>query len=213
MIVSLSRSYTARPGAPTVDRVDLRIFHERFFSACMDCAFCYDTCCQYGATVEAPLVEAIHRQAEELEAYLGVPRQHWFVSEFQADADYPGGRYTRTRVVEGSCVFLNRTGRGCLLHRFCLDKGLDVHQLKPMACHMFPVLWEDGVLIPPLEVQDRTLICYGTGPTLYRSARGDLLYYFGPELVAELDGLESGQVPPPPEVVSRSLSLPLVAAG
>jgi Fe-S-cluster containining protein len=212
VIVNLSRPYTARDGTPTVDRVDVRIFRETFFSACMECSFCFDTCCQYGATVEAPMAEEILRQAGELEQYLGVPRERWFEPEFKTDPSYPGGKYTRTRVVDGSCVFLNRTGRGCLLHRFCLEKGVEVHQLKPMACHLFPVLWDEGVLIVPLEVQDRSLVCLGAGPTLYRSARGDLGYYFGPELVAELDALESQHGRPPASPTSSLvISLPVLA--
>jgi Fe-S-cluster containining protein len=212
MIVDLSRPYTARGGTPTVDRVNVRIFQATFFSACMECSFCFDTCCQYGATVEAPMAEELLRSADELERYLGVPREQWFENWFKPDADYPGGKYTRTRVVDGACVFLNRTGRGCLLHRFCLERGVEVHQLKPMACHMFPVLWDEGVLIPPLEVQDGSLVCIGAGPTLYRSARGDLEYYFGPELVAELDALETAHsLPPPAPSRASGIRLPLVA--
>ena len=211
MIHSLSRTYVAREGAPAVDRVDTRIFHETFFSACMECSFCFDSCCQYGATVESPMVEAIRQWADELEAYVGVPRGQWFEDWFKPDADYPGGRYTRTRVVDGSCVFLNRTGRGCLLHRFALERGLDVHDIKPMMCNLFPVLPENGLLGPPDEIRDGSLTCTGPGPTLYRSARADLEYYFGPELVAELDVLEAAVVAAPP-AARPTVALPLVAA-
>jgi len=37
---------------------------------------------------------------------------------------------------------------------------------------------------------DDELVCRGPGQTLYQSARGDVAYYFGPELVAELDAIE-----------------------
>ena len=134
--------------------------------------------------------------------------------EYRLDADYPGGRYTRTRVVDGSCVFLNRTGRGCLLHRFALERGIQIQTIKPMACNMFPVHCENGVLIPPLEIEDRTLVCHGPGPTLYRSARNDLAYYFGPDLIAELDALEAAQTPPAViEPAIRGFPLPLIPAG
>src|SRR5258707_12520835 len=108
MLVSLSRSYPGRAGVPVVDRVDPRIFTKTYFAACMECTFCHDSCCQYGATVEAPMVEQILAQADALEAYLGIPRSQWFEGTYKPDAGYPGGRYTRTRVANGSCVFLNQ---------------------------------------------------------------------------------------------------------
>ncbi len=190
MIVPLSRAYAVRGGLPVAERVNTEIFTRTYFAACMDCDFCFDICCQYGATLDEPLAEQILARADDLEAYLGVPREAWFRPGWRPHHDYPGGRYTRTRVVDGACVFLNRRGRGCLLHRYALDRGLDVHTVKPMACNMFPVLCEDGVLQVPDEIRDGSLTCLGGGPTLYRSARNDLGYYFGPGLIAELDALE-----------------------
>jgi hypothetical protein len=191
MIVPLSRPYACRHGLPVVDRVDTRIYHFTYFAVCMDCSFCFDTCCQYGATVEPRTVEEILDRADVLEPYVRYPRDQWFQEGYQPNEDYPDGRYTRTRVVEGACVFLNRHGRGCLLHRFALARNLDVHAIKPMMCNLFPVLPENGLLGPPEEICDGTLTCLGQGPTLYRSARADLEYYFGKELVAELDVLEA----------------------
>jgi Fe-S-cluster containining protein len=194
MTVPLSRPYPARPGAPTVERVDPRIFELTYFHHCMDCTFCHDSCCQYGATVEEPKVRAILARADELARYVPAPADEWFDERWRSDAEYPGGRYTRTAVQATSqgnrCVFLNAGGRGCLLHKFALENGVPVHDVKPMACNLFPVLWEDGALIVPEEIDDRTLVCIDHGHTLYRSSRNDLLFYFGPELVAELDAIE-----------------------
>jgi hypothetical protein len=209
MIVPLSRPYACRHGLPVVDGVDTRIYSWTYFAACMDCSFCYDTCCQYGATVERRTVGRILARADDLEAYLGVPRGRWFDGYYRPSDDYPEGRYTRTQVVEGSCAFLNRHGRGCLLHRYALERGLDVHDVKPMVCNLFPVLPENGLLCLPDEIRDGTLTCLGSGPTLYRSARSDLEHYFGPELVTELDVLEAAVIGPPP----RTLSLPVVPGG
>jgi hypothetical protein len=207
MIVRLSRPFAARHGLPVVDRVDTRIYVWTYFAACMDCSFCYDTCCQYGATVEPRTVANVLGQADALEASVSFPRGQWFQDWYRAHQDYPEGRYTRTCVAEGACVFLNRHGRGCLLHRFALERGLDVHEIKPMVCNLFPVLPEDGLLGPPEEIRDGSLTCLGGGPTLYRSARADLEYYFGAELVAELDALEAAVVGAPP----ATIPLPLVA--
>jgi hypothetical protein len=92
-----------------------------------------------------------------------------------------------------------------------VERGLDVHAIKPMACTTFPVLCEDGILQVSDEVRDRSLTCLGAGPTLYRSARSDLGYYFGPELIAELDALEAPFLARAPEPAPRPvLSLPVV---
>ena len=42
-----------------------------------------------------------------------------------------------------------------------------------------------------MEFDEGLLVCEGPGDTLYRAAREDLLYYFGPEMIAELDLFES----------------------
>ncbi|MEJ0041100.1 MAG: hypothetical protein WDM81_02205 [Rhizomicrobium sp.] len=33
----------------------------------------------------------------------------------------------------GKCVFLNPKGRGCQIHGYALEKGIDYHALKPMV--------------------------------------------------------------------------------
>jgi Fe-S-cluster containining protein len=225
-VVPLSRAYTCRYGAPALDRVDVDIYRWTYFARCMECGFCQDACCQYGADIEAPRVDAILARRDELEAYLGVPRDKWFRDDpsdiwWVIDPDYPGGEYTRTGLAQlpdgrsshntEACVFLDPTpgGRGCRLHRFALERGIDVHDIKPMVCLLFPVSFSEGLLCPAYEFQlDGELVCQGPGETVYRSARPDILYYFGPELVAELDELE--------RTISRSdggaMSLPMCAS-
>jgi Fe-S-cluster containining protein len=200
----LSRPYAPRVGVMVVERIDTRLFIDTYFAACMDCTFCHDLCCQYGATVEMPLKEAILARAEELEPVIGRPSSEWFDDEFQEDSDYAGGGYVRTRVYDGRCVFLNRKGRGCLLHSHALTHGIPVHEIKPLACNLFPIGWGDGALTVPPEIDERELICLGPGPTLYRSARADVLYYYGSELIQELDSMEAEELA---KVGSRSLPL------
>ena len=57
-----------------------------------------------------------------------VARREW---NWTTIREFPGGRQTRTSVEDGACVFRSRTGRGCMLHSFALDRGLDYHELKP----------------------------------------------------------------------------------
>jgi hypothetical protein len=81
-----------------------------------------------------------------------------------------------------------------MLHSFALERGLDYHELKPMVSSLFPVTFDFGLLHPSNEIEDRSLQCWGDGPTLYQGVRGEIEWYFGAGLVAELDALERGGV-------------------
>jgi Fe-S-cluster containining protein len=210
MTLPLSRPYPCRFGAPVLDRVDPRIFRLTYFKECMACTSCHDGCCQWGVDVELPRVAAIERHRAELEAYLGVPRSRWFREDpddfgVLDEPQYPGGKYTRTQVVDAPggrsypsgtvCVFLDHSDRGCRLHRFALERGIDPHEIKPMMCLLFPASFENGELLPPVEFEEEDgLACRGPGGTIYQGSRADLLYYFGAELVAELDALERAEL-------------------
>jgi hypothetical protein len=169
--------------------VDAAIFQRRYYGHCMACGFCGDSCCQHGVDVSVVERDRILAAADHLEPLVGVPRTEWFVDGLVADADFPGGAATRTRVVDGGCVFLRRGARGCSLHASAMARGEDYHVLKPMVSTLFPVTFGDGTLFCSEELVDGSLSCAGDGPTAYAMARGELLYYFGTELVAELDGL------------------------
>lgn len=86
---------------------------------------------------------------------------------------------------------MNRDKRGCAIHSYCLENGLDYHEFKPAVCWQWPIFFEDGLLFPAVEVRDDDLICLHQGLTLYRASRGELGYYFGESLIAELDALEA----------------------
>jgi Fe-S-cluster containining protein len=190
MIRGLSQPYTATGGVPTVDRVDTAIFEQRYFTHCLQCHFCGDSCCSYGADIDLPNVERLLDQADALESYVGVARESWFGEDAFTDSEYPGGAFRRTMVKNDACVFLNRRGRGCLIHTFALSRGMDYHDVKPMICSLFPVTYDNGLLHPSDEVNDRTLACLGSGPTVYRGARHEIDHYFGAGLVSELDAIE-----------------------
>jgi hypothetical protein len=81
-----------------------------------------------------------------------------------------------------------------MLHTFALGRGVDYHEIKPMVCSLFPVTFDGGLLHPSNEIADRSLQCIDDGPTLYEGVRSEIEYYFGAGLVAELDGLERGDL-------------------
>ncbi len=186
-VVPLSTDYACKMGGPILRSVDTRIFSLRYFMACMDCSFCHDICCSYGVDVDLENVARLKAAPQAFKDYIGVPESEWFTDDVTLDPEFPGGRHVRTRVRDGRCVFLNRQARGCKVHSWCLDNGVDYHLLKPMVSILFPVTFDYGVLNPSNEVVDGSLACYGEGPTCYEGAREELRYYFGDALVSELD--------------------------
>jgi hypothetical protein len=131
--------------------------------------------------------DRILARADELERLLPTRRDGWFLPATTPDTDFPGGAATRTAVVNGACVFLQRDRRGCTLHALALASDQDYHDIKPMVSTLFPVTFGDGALFCSEELLDGTLVCGGTGPTAYDMARAELAFYFGAELVGELD--------------------------
>jgi hypothetical protein len=158
----------------------------------MQCEYCHDSCCKYGTDVDAENVARVEARAAEIERYTGVTRDRFWTGEWNDDAEFPGGRQTRTRVEDGACVFRSRRGRGCMLHSFAIEQGLDYHELKPMVSALFPVTFDWGLLHPSNEIVDRSLQCIDDGPTIYRGVRVEIEWYFGDPLVAELDAMEQG---------------------
>lgn len=189
--LALPHGFPSRYGVPILHAVDPGIYRRHFFTQCLACTFCHDWCCQFGVDVDRYHLDRIMAHADAIEAYVGVPRDRWFTDEVEADAESPGGECWRTAVVDGACVFLNRRGRGCLLHSFCLEQGLDHHELKSLVDGLFPLTFENGVLCPADEAASGELVCLDTGPTLYRGMREELRYYFGDELVDVLDEFEA----------------------
>lgn len=174
--------------------VDDAIFTRRYYGHCMRCGFCADACCTHGVDVSIVERDRILARADMIAPRVAIPRDRWFVADVGDDPDFPGGAATRTAVVDGACVFLRRDRRGCVIHGALLDAGEDYHALKPMVSTLFPVTFGGGALLCSEELHDGSLICAGSGPSAYEMARGELGYYFGAELVEELDRLASDTV-------------------
>ncbi|HEU4550456.1 MAG TPA: hypothetical protein VFS01_12225 [Rhizomicrobium sp.] len=188
-LVTLSRNYVCHLGAPVLTAVDTAIFRTRYFARCMDCGFCHDACCDHGVDIDVENAERLMAAPQAFRDRVGVPVQQWFAGSVVADTEFPGGAHLRTAVRDGACAFRDRNGRGCLIHAWCLETGIDYHRLKPLVSTLFPVTFEHGVLRLSDEAADGTLVCAGGGPSCYDGARTELLHYFGGGLVAELDSL------------------------
>jgi len=153
----------------------------------MECGFCGDQCCEHGVDVDRDNAERLGGLGDTFEAFVGHAREAWFEPTTMADDEFPSRFYLRTRVVGMHCVFHDAATRGCKIHAWSLRQGLDHRTLKPMVSLLFPVTFEQGVLVPSTEALDRSLACAGTGDSLYDGARDELRYFFGQALVEELD--------------------------
>jgi len=129
-----------------------------------------------------------------LEAATGIPHAEWFTDEYEEDDAVPGGGTMRTNTNERGCVFLTPGGRGCTVHQYANDHGIDYHDIKSLVDVLFPLTYAGNLLTIADEVADGSLVCLDTGPTVYRGMRGELQYYFGDEFVKELDAIESDVV-------------------
>ena len=189
-MIALSRPYQSRMGGPVLRMADPAIFTLRYFTHCMACGFCKDACCEHGVDIDLGNAERLKSLPRDFHDRIGVPAEEWFTEDVLADAEFPGGAHVRTRVNNGACIFRNRGARGCAIHAYCLEKGLDYHRFKPMVSVLFPVTFEAGLLTASGEAAEGSLICGGAGPSLYDGARDELSYYFGDALIAELDQLK-----------------------
>lgn len=191
-VVPLSRAFAARGGAPVISLVAPSIFTLRYFERCMGCSFCRDHCCDGGVSVDLANVERIRAASAGVARFtVGRPEQWFEEGTLTVEPDFPGGRCIDTLVVAGACALRSKAGRGCGIHAHAIEEGLDYHELKPLYCSLFPLSCDYGHLVPSWHLlEEGGLRCAGEGPSLYRGVRGELLHYFGAELVAELDALE-----------------------
>lgn len=191
MILVLDEEYPSALGGPVLRAVDPQIFTLRYFTHCLDCGFCRDACCEHGVDIDVGNAARLRALPQDFHDRIAVTQDRWFTSDVIADPEFPGGEHVRTTVQGGACIFRNEAARGCAIHGYCLEQGLDYHLLKPMVSVLFPVTFEQGVLTASGEAADGSLVCSGTGPSLYDGARDELRYYFGPGLIAELDELKA----------------------
>ena len=205
--ITLSRRYLstlAQPHTgPWVERVEPQIFSLRYFTECMSCTYCHDACCKHdGATVDLDVenVTSLRQHTAALYKLNGIDPDLWFSDEAESDHDFPSARSLSvySNELDDACVFLDRKGRGCLIHRHCLESGLDYHDLKPLYCWLFPLEVKSGLLCRSFhpKVRERSLPCLDSGPSFYQGVRGELLHAFPKELIDELDAIAASMQNP-----------------
>jgi Fe-S-cluster containining protein len=203
---------------PVIHRVDDEIFRATFAADCMQHqCLCRDesdrpradACCQYGADLLTTDKAAILRRAAQIAAVLKPERRdtsQWFDErEPGIDPTVPDGIILRTATSDqdnetSGCIFLEHTGeRGCGLHRTALLNGFAPAEIKPSACRLYPLYWDNQLLELSPEFQSYSC-ADDAGPKVYRLMREVIAETFGAALVDELDRLEL-------KVASRRLPL------
>jgi hypothetical protein len=195
-ILQLSKEYVS--GNMAVSFVQRDIFLMTYFARCLDCNFCHDWCCSFGADIDIHNVEKIREHKEGILPFVRPPDGEWFEPEYTYYEEYSGNQYTRINPQGARCAFISKDQRGCGLHRYALSKGMDYHEIKPLVCTLFPLSFEEDLLMLAPELDDRSLVCAGAGESAYRALRNELEHYFGQELIEELDQIEK-------EVLSENL--------
>ena len=186
-ILSLTKEYVS--GNVAISFVHRDIFLKTYFARCLDCNFCHDWCCSFGADIDIQNVEKIQQRREEILPFVRPPEVEWFEAEYAYYEEYAGNQYTRINPQSSRCVFISKDERGCGLHRYAISEQMDYHEIKPLVCVLFPLSFGEGVLSLAPELDDNSLICSGSGYSAYQSIRNELEYYFGREFVEELDAI------------------------
>jgi Fe-S-cluster containining protein len=167
-----------------VEEASHDVFVKRCPADCLDCGYCEDECCSYGCDVDVAEKSRIMGYSAQLQAWIGVPASEWFEDELVADAEYPSGAIVRTRVRSGKCVFHSRRRRGCALHSFAVQAGMDWLLFKPMVCALFPITWRKGrLLVSEFFAQ---LPCWDKGLPMFEAQKRALEFYLGRGFVSAL---------------------------
>jgi len=187
-IIPLRKEY--RSGNMAISFVHRDIFLKTYFARCLECNFCHDWCCSFGADIDIQNAEKIQQHSEEIKPFIRESDVDWFETEYTYYEEYSGNQYTRINPYGPRCAFISKDQRGCGLHRYALSKGMDYHKIKPLVCILFPLSFEEGILSLAPELDDNSLVCAGSGDAAYYAMRSELEFYFGHEFVNELDAVE-----------------------
>lgn len=187
-ILPLRHEYVS--GNMAISFVHRDIFLKKYFARCLECSFCHDWCCSFGADVDILNVDKIQQHREQIMPFIRPSEADWFDEGYTYYEEYAGNQFTRIKTHGPRCVFISKDQRGCGLHRFAISQQLDYHEIKPLVCILFPLSFGEGILTIAPELDDNSLVCAGEGVSVYRSLRSEVEYYFGHELIGELDEME-----------------------
>jgi Fe-S-cluster containining protein len=139
-------------------RVGEELFTTRFDRSC-SMSSCSAYCCRDGVIVDVEHRDRVLAEADLVMQYMEPTQEHdtskWFDEKESDDMDFPSGRATNTRVVNGTCVFLD-SQRRCVLQRAEEQSP----GLKPFYCRTYPIVIINGrVTIDDEHCPDERACC------------------------------------------------------
>lgn len=149
-----------------IDQVAEELFSHRGFGekGCYS-SVCLDNCCRNGCDVDRESFELIWAHQEELEKMLGFRLGLCFDEFWSGQEDFLGRNSIASTIIDGTCAFHVRNGKGCVLWQLVLP-GKAPRRLIPSTCRLYPVTWDRGRmhLVACIEKECNCLDPLGAGP-------------------------------------------------
>ena len=129
------------------DAMALKGFDER---GCFGCN-CKDSCCRFGADFDKESYELLLENRELVEEQTGIKIEDCFL-DWSGDPFFLGGNSIEGKLHNGTCIFHNRKGKGCILFGLVIKHGLD-RRMIPSTCRLFPLTWDKTSLVAYPEIK------------------------------------------------------------
>ncbi len=153
---------------------------------------CVSACCEAGVWADLSERERILRHKEIVKRHMDQTQTtddaEWFDPETEQDPDFASGRAVATRVFNGKCAFLDRSGR-CSLQVTASAEGMDRWALKPLYCILYPIYIENGTVGFDDLLQDEHACCSigeRFSVPLFEACRDELTHLLGEDGFAVL---------------------------
>jgi hypothetical protein len=154
---------------------------------------CTSVCCQDGVYVDLKERDCILEHKEIIKKSMDETQTRdeslWFEQEEEEDSDFVSGHRVGTRVVNGKCAFLDKSGR-CSVQVAAIEEGMPKWALKPTFCILFP-LNISGNLLGFDDLLDEEQSCCSISNVfdipLFEACKDELTHILGEDGYRELE--------------------------
>lgn len=157
-------------------------------------------CCDGGCMISKDFISSTNKYLGDVVQYLPNDSQSFIRTLGFYDSFVVGNKvYFKTNTMkDGRCVFATyKDGKkGCALHQYANDKGLDIFEVKPFDCSLFPldILIDDGVYYMTAVTEDNSYCRFNKDNTpiklscITQKNDGVPLYRFSKDLIIDIFG-------------------------